>query len=399
MPVRRLLWILPYLPWPTTSGGKLRQFHLLRELAGRGYRISLLVQSKTLPSPEQQQALQPWLEELWVYPRRPLRSWRTLLAGAVGRPPLLASINGYHRALGEKLAELLRQPWDVVQIEHSYSLQPYLEVLADYPPGFVLSEHNIESDLSRTTWQRLPALLRPLAQWDHWRYRRWEREALRRARQVIALTPADAAVFRQLGPTPVHVVPNGADVQTGAAVHPDHAAQQLLFLGNYEYSPNLDAVQWLLEEIMPRLWNVYPGARLAIGGYAMPATWADRWPDPRIRWLGYVPDLPALQQASSLFIAPLREGGGSKLKVLEAMAAGLPLVSTGQGVSGLQVRDGEDYLAAEDSAALAAAALRLLSDPALAATLGAAGRRYVSQHHSWQQVATTLEQVYREIMA
>ena len=399
MASRRLLWILPYMPWPTTSGGKLRQFQLLRELARRGHRISLLILTKTLPTPEQREALQPWVEQLWVYPRRPLRSWQTLLAGVFAGPPLLASINGYHPVLGRKLAELLEASWDVVQLEHSYSLQPYLQVLQGYRPGFVLTEHNIESELSRTTWQRLPAMLRPLARWDQWRYRRWERLAVRRARQVIAMTEADAEVLAGWAPTPVRVVPNGADIEAGSRVHPDLMAGQLLFLGNYEYSPNLEAVRWLAEEIMPRIWAERPDARLVIGGFAMPVEWAARWPDPRLQWLGYVEDLPTLQASCSLFIAPLRDGGGSKLKVLEAMAAGLPLASTAQGVSGLLARPERDYLAADDSAGLAAAAIQLLSDPARAGTLGEAGRDYVRRHHSWQQVADTLEQVYQEMAA
>ena len=90
----RILWTLPYLPWPTTSGGKTRQFHLLRNLAARGHRITLLVQSKTELNDDTRAALEPWLERLIVIPRRPLRSVRTLLAVAFARPPMLASANG-----------------------------------------------------------------------------------------------------------------------------------------------------------------------------------------------------------------------------------------------------------------------------------------------------------------
>ncbi|MHC1480211.1 glycosyltransferase family 4 protein [Frateuria aurantia] len=394
MSAGRLLWILPYMPWPSTSGGKLRQAQLLRELSRRGYRISLLIQSKTPPAASDLAVLQSWTEQIWVYPRRPLRSSRTLLAAVAAATPLLASINGYNPALSHKLAELLRQPWDVVQLEHSYSLQPYLKVLQDYAPGFVLTEHNLESSLSQATYQRLPALLRPLAAWDRWRYRRWERQALSQAREVIALTPADAASFRQLTPSPVRIVPNGADVDAGAAVRPDHHAQTLLFLGNYEYSPNVEAIRYLAEEIMPAIWAVRPQARLAVAGFAMHSEWPSRWPDQRIQWHGYVENIQPLQGASTLFIAPLQDGGGSKLKVLEALAAGLPLVSTAQGASGLQLRDGEDCLLADDADGLAGAAIRLLDDAALAARLGKAGREYVWQHHSWQHVCDLLEQIY-----
>ena len=106
----------------------------------------------------------------------------------------------------------------------------------------------------------------------------------------------------------------------------------MLFLGNYEYAPNVDAVEWMLDEILPRVWAHCPEARMSVCGYALPAEWAQRWSDPRIEWQGFVPDLLQLQSSSSVFLAALRHGGGSKLKVLEALAAGLPLASTAQGL-------------------------------------------------------------------
>jgi len=122
----KLLWTLPYLPWPTTSGGKLRQYHLLKALAQRGHRITLLVQSKDPPSAECQRELGKLVERLIVLPRRPLRHPLTLLLAALAPYPLLASVNGFSPALSRRFAELLREKWDVVQIEHSYGMQPFL---------------------------------------------------------------------------------------------------------------------------------------------------------------------------------------------------------------------------------------------------------------------------------
>lgn len=125
----RILWTLPYLPWPITSGGKARQYHLIREMARRGHAITLLVQSKTPADAAVQAALAPWVERLVVLPRRGLRHPLTLWHAAVSRLPLLTSINGHAPALSQAFEALLAQPWDVVQIEHSYGLHPYLEVL------------------------------------------------------------------------------------------------------------------------------------------------------------------------------------------------------------------------------------------------------------------------------
>lgn len=106
----RILWILPYSPWPTTSGGKTRQYHLLRSLAARGHRITVLLHSKQPVSAEDRQALEPFLERLVVLPRRPLRSLSTLLAALFAPYPLLASVNGLSAELQRTAKELLREP-------------------------------------------------------------------------------------------------------------------------------------------------------------------------------------------------------------------------------------------------------------------------------------------------
>jgi len=126
----KILWVLPYLPWPTSSGGKTRQFNLLQALALAGHRITLLVQSKVALDDDSRQALEPLLERLIVLPRRPVRSPKTLLAIAASPLPMLASINGYAPDLSRRFTDLLNETWDIVQIEHSYSFQPFERALS-----------------------------------------------------------------------------------------------------------------------------------------------------------------------------------------------------------------------------------------------------------------------------
>lgn len=393
----KILWVLPYLPWPTSSGGKTRQFHLLRALAQAGHRVTLLVQSKTALDDAARQALEPLLERLIVLPRRPLRSPTTLLAVMASPLPMLASINGYAPKLSCCFAELLSQSWDVVQIEHSYSFQPYEQVLRQAAVPFILTEHNVESALGGAIYDRFPTWLRPMVRVDQWRYRRWERHVMGLAAQVVAVTESDARTLGAMTNRDVPVVVNGVDCARYAQVAPAYDSDRLLFIGNYEYPPNVDAVEWTMDEVMPRVWRVRPDARITIAGNALPAEWRQRWPDERIEWHAFVPDLTVLQAQAAVFLAPLRTGGGSKLKVLEAMAAGLAVVTTAQGVSGLAVTAGAEYAGGENAEALAAAVSRQLSDPAAAARMGAAGRAYVSRAHDWSVAAQQLLAVYETI--
>lgn len=391
----RILWILPYSPWPASSGGKTRQLQLLRSLAARGHRITLLLQGKTPLCDEGRRALEPLLERLVELPRRPLTSPLTLLAALAAPYPLLASVNGLSPALTRTARALLREHWDVVQLEHSYGFQPYRRLLRGR--RFVLTEHNVESALGAATYDRLPRWAAPFVRYDQWRYRRWERRVLSQCTRLVAVTDADAQRLAAIAGRPVSVVVNGVDCAHFAAATPSAAARRVLFLGNYEYAPNVDAVAWALDEIMPRVWQRAPDARITLCGHALPEAWRSRWPDPRISWQGFVPDLVGLQSGASLFLAPLRHGGGSKLKVLEALAAGLPLVSTAQGVSGLALEHGDGYLGGDSAAALADAVLAVLDDAALAARLGEAGRRYVRDRHDWSIAAAQLERVYQTL--
>lgn len=393
----RILWILPYLPWPTASGGKTRQYHLLRTLAARGHRITLLVQSKTDLDEAARLALEPLLERLIVLPRRSLRHPLTLACALLGPWPLLSCINGLNPRLSRTFEQLLGEPWDVVQVEHSYSFQPYAKALSGYQPGFILTEHNLESSLGGATYSRFPGWAAPFVWFDQWRARRWERQVFQAARCVLAVTEADAEAMRALTDTPVTVVVNGVDTRGAATVTPDVQAQRILFVGNYEYPPNVDAVTWALEAILPKVWQHCPQARFAVAGYAMPTEWAQRWPDPRIEWHGFVADLAQLQQKSSVFLAPLRHGGGSKLKVLEALAAGLPLVSTEQGASGLDLHDAQQACLGESPEVLSQALIELLANPERARQMGECGRQHIQRTHDWNAAADQLQAVYQQL--
>ncbi|MGR3991212.1 MULTISPECIES: glycosyltransferase family 4 protein [Pseudomonas] len=393
----RILWTLPYLPWPTTSGSKTRQYHLLRELAQRGHRITLLVQSKVPLGDAARTALEPLLERLIVLPRRALHSPLNLLASPIIDYPMRAIIHGLAPALRHQFEQLLDEPWDVIQIEHSYSFQPFEKALQARGLPYMLSEHTLESVMGAACHDRLPLWLRPLNAFDRWRYRRWEQRVLRQPTAVVAVSPHDAELISQISGRPVDVVVNGVDCDYFEQVRPATHSQRLLFVGNFEYGANLEAIEWALEEILPQVWQSNPAVRLAIAGHALPASWKLHWNDPRIEWIGYRPDLRELQRRSALFFAPLRYAGGSKVKILEAMAAGLPVITTSKGVSGLAVNNGEHYLGSDDSGQLALQITQLLNQPWRMCQLGESGRQFTRQRHDWSVVAQQLENVHTRL--
>ena len=396
----RILLTMPYLPWPITSGGKAREYHLLRAMAQRGHEITLLVQAKTAADADVKAALAPWVKELIVLPRRSLKDPRTLWRAAFSPLPLLTTVNGHAPALTRQFEQLLqRQHWDIVQIEHSYGYQPFEAALKRHRQPFVLVEHNVESELGAATYGKWPAWAKPFARYDQWRGRRWERHVLGQASLVVAVTESDARKLGAWTRRPPHVVTNGADIQGFASVKPDLASKRVLFVGNYEYAPNVDAIEWAMEAIWPRLWALQPDARFVVCGHALPPAWRQRWADPRIEWRGYVDHLPTAQSQSAVFLAALRFGGGSKLKVLEALAASLPVVSTTEGLSGLGVNAGEQAMVADNAEAIAQAVSHLLDHPEQAVQMGLRARAHVTARFDWQACATQLEAAYAALLA
>lgn len=393
----RILWTLPYLPWPTTCGSKTRQYHLLREQALRGHRITLLVQSKVPLCEAAREALEPLLERLIVLPRRAVHSPLNLLASPILDYPMRAIINGLAPCLRHRFEQLLDEPWDVIQIEHSYSFQPFEQALRSRGLPYMLTEHTLESVMGAACNDRLPLWLRPFNAFDRWRYRRWEQRVLRQPSELVAVSGHDAALIEQISGRRVNVVVNGVDCAHYQSVQPALHSQRLLFVGNFEYGANLEALEWALEEILPQVWMSNPAVRLAIAGHALPASFKLHWNDPRIEWVGYRPDLRELQRRCAVFLAPLRYAGGSKVKILEAMAAGLPVITTRKGVSGLAANCGEHYLGGDDSGQLALQITQLLSQPARMAQLGEAGRQYARQYHDWSVAAQQLENVHMRL--
>ncbi len=244
-----------------------------------------------------------------------------------------------------------------------------------------------------------------LAQWL--KLARYEAQLMRSCDAVVAVAHEDRDVLRELAPhTPIGVVPNGVDTSyfDRAAMALDRAGPlsfggpTLVFSGTLDFRPNVDAVAWFAREALPRVRARCPAARLLVVG---------KRPAPALRQLaaegaltltGEVPDARPYIAGASVYVVPMRIGGGVRLKLLEALALAAPVVSTGMGAEGVTgLRAGEHCLLADDPASFATAVLRLLDDQALAKRLGIAGRALVQEHYDWQVIVPRLEALYRDL--
>lgn len=329
-----------------------------------------------------------------------VRSTLTTLTPDMG---LRLESEAMHRLARQWLAET---HYDVVQIEGIELAQyarPLLERRRDPErPALVFDDHNCEYLLQKRNAftdlrhpQRWPAAAYSLVQWR--KLRRYEAAIVRFADAVVAVSEADRRALLDLGaPTPIVVAPNGIDLEAYRPPETVSPLRTIVFTGKMDYRPNIDAVLWFAQNVLPRVLAKAPDVRFQIVGMNPHPRLNVLRSHPAIEITGAVPDTrPYIHQAGA-YVIPMRVGGGTRFKALEALACAAPVVSTTLGVEGVDVRNGQELLIADEPEAFAAAVLRLLEDAqkggALRRQLGAQGRRFVEQRYGWEQILPKLEE-------
>jgi glycosyltransferase involved in cell wall biosynthesis len=196
------------------------------------------------------------------------------------------------------------------------------------------------------------------------------------------------------------VIPNAADVEyyQPRPSDPVSDGRTVLFFGLLSYVPNIDGVTYFVNEIWPRIAAAHPDARLKIVGRDAPPS-LQALAGPNIELTGFVPDLRPHLAAATAVVVPLRFGGGTRLKIVEAMAMGKAIVSTSLGAEGIEAASGRDLIVEDDAASFADAVNRLIADPDLAARIGASARKLAVDRYSWSGAALNLERFYRDVLA
>ncbi|MFM1987604.1 MAG: hypothetical protein RJA99_561 [Pseudomonadota bacterium] len=395
----RILAVTTRSPYPLNEGRALRTYNLLRELARR-HEVHLVSFVQTREDVDGLGAMRAFCASVEAEPLYLDHPRLRLLADAAiepfGRAPL--QIVKYRTAgMRRRLSRMLeRHRFDAVHLDMLH--------LAEYLPMFpgavrVLTEHNVESALLR---RRADAETRPLVraylQRQAGRLARYEARACASADAVVTVSDLDAAQLAAMDPAirPT-VVPNGVDTGYFRAL-PDAVPEpgQMVFVGGFTWFPNLDAIRWFAETTLPRIAAEVPGARLVVvgrqpDGAAVRALAAD----PRIELTGGVDDIRPIVSRASVFVVPLRIGGGTRLKILDALSMGRAIVSTSVGCEGLDVEPGRSILVADTPEAFADATVRALRDASLATRLGAEGRALVERRYDWRVIGRDLDHVYR----
>ncbi|HYU19456.1 MAG TPA: glycosyltransferase family 4 protein [Chloroflexota bacterium] len=396
----KILFLTPRFPYPLDGGTNLRNFRLIQS-AAEEHEVHLLSLLDRPIRPPDMEPVEARCQRVELYPAPNHSPFRRLTTTLGSRLPDMA-YRCWSARLANGLRPLLQQErYDLIQVE-GIEMARYLPLCRG--ARRVFDDHNVEHLLQRRAYQvdrahpgRWPKAAYSLIQSE--KLARFERAACRLADCVLAVSPEDREALAALEPSGRYsVVPNAIDTNA----YPPRAERQrepcLLFTGTLDFRPNVDAVEWFLDEVFPLVRRTCPEIRaLVVGRGPGPGLVARCQHDPKIAVTGPVESLEPYWQRASIYVLPMRSGGGVRFKALEAMAAGVPIVSTRLGMEGIAAEADTHYLMADTAEGFAAAIQSLLGKPELGARLASEARRLVAERHDWRAVAPSLLAVYREL--
>jgi sugar transferase (PEP-CTERM/EpsH1 system associated) len=406
---KKILVLTPQFPsYPPHQGTIMRNYHLIAGLAAR-HEVHLL--SFGDPAEVKGAPVANLCKHVQVVPA-PERSMSQRLGGLLfSTLPDMAQRLPSAAFQAALAATVTGERPDVVQVE-GIELAQYLFQAAESRGGqrrplLVFDDHNAEYILQQRAFEtdvrqpgRWIAAAYSFVQWQ--RLKGYERGACEAADRVVAVSEADAGALQRLVPgLQPAVVPNGVDMAYYTAPTPSLESQDLpgtkdlVFTAKMDFRPNVDAVLWFAEETLPLIRRQSPETRFWVVGKDPHPRLAHLAQDPGIKITGWVEDVRPYIARSGLYVIPLRIGGGTRLKVLEAMAMGKAIVSTALGCEGFNVVSDQELVIANTPAEFATAVLALLRDPERRGLLGRAARQFASSSYDWTMIVPQLEQVYQ----
>jgi glycosyltransferase involved in cell wall biosynthesis len=398
----RVVMVDEELPYPPTSGKRIRTLNLTLRLA-RHHRLTYVCHRNACEEEAQHASkffAEHGIETVVVDRVIPAKSgprFYLRLAGNLLSPLPYSVATHKSRALRRALADISRtQPVDVWHCEWT----PYTETLRGVATSRrVVMAHNVESII----WQRYHETeTNPLRRWyirRQWRkFQRFERRVLNEAERAIAVSDTDAQRLREdFGLGRVAVVENGVDTEYFQPQARRREPGRLLFLGSLDWRPNLDGVNLLLERIFPPVRAAEPTATLCLVGRNPPETLRRQVASmPGVELHANVPDVRPYLADCGMLLVPLRIGGGSRLKILEALASGTPVVSTRIGAEGLRLEAGKEITIVENTSDLVHAIISGIRNPSVLLAESERGREKVLENYDWDHLAEQLEQVWRQ---
>lgn len=395
---QRLLFVSPRFLYPTDSGGKIRTTQILRGLKGGAFEIILAMPSNKMDRAKFATEIQSVSDQLISWAAKPKHKYRRTLQSVMNLAgPLPVPVAADDHAGGATLvAEALAGAPDVVVFDF-----PHSAVLAPEHIGApsVLFTHNIEAEIfERHHRVARSGLMRAIWKNQHRKMCRFEKHALSRFDTVVAVSERDSDYFHnEWAISHCRTIPTGVDTDFFQYQSPEDASQ-VVFCGSMDWMANIDGIEFFHDEVWPFIREKTPAARMKVVGRTPPEALVRRIASVSPDWefTGYVDDVREQICGAAAFVIPLRVGGGTRIKAFEAMAMGVPVVSTSIGIEGLPVGDGRHYLRGDKPNEMAGKVTELLKEAALRRQISVNARQLVEERFGYRRAAEVFERICLE---
>lgn len=391
----KVLMLTPYLPYPLLTGGQTRSYNLIKRLSSLSHQITLFCLVKSDGDRKYVSELEKYCVDVQVF-KRPEKPWtlENILKTGFSLYPFLVMRNW---AKGEKNAikyKLTQEKFDLIHAETFY-VMPHIPK-TNTP--ILLVEQTIEYLVYRHFADELKLLpLKPLLYIDVMKMKYWELKYWRKAKKVVAMSDEDKeSMLFQTPKLDVDIVPNGVDSAYFAKAVSERSKQPvILYLGNFTWLQNREAVLMLTKTVWPKIKSSLPGAKLWIIGKDAKAFFPNL-ASSEIR-VAEVMDVRQIYQRATVLVAPIYGGGGTRYKNFEAFASGLPVVTTSIGIGGTNAKNGVHVIVRDTPGEIAKAAVELIENPELYKKIAENAKKLVKDKYDWDSIAKNLSNIYENL--
>jgi len=390
----KVLFITYDFPYPLNSGGKVRAYNLLKYAASKDTELHLFSFTRGEVSSESITKIKEiGIQNVIVRARRKLLDPRNI--SVFLSQSSIFKVLYYRKKIEQELIEYIKDNnIDLVHFESYYVSFYIAEVVSRTNAKVVFGTENIEHMLYQeyVSQQNSLFLLNPLFTSQVRKIKKEEVESFKKSHIIIAVSSYEASLIEDLIQKKIPVIPNGVNVEEYSFTQKkNESLNNLLFIGNFSYFPNVDAMNYFCKKVLP---NLAASTVLTIVGKSSRQSYDTL---PRVRLKKYVEDIKAEYQKADLFVFPVRFGGGTNFKVLEAMAIGLPIVGFPEKIKSTGAKDGAHFIQAKTAQEFIAAIKRLQEDKKLYSAIAQNARLLIEEQYDWKKIGISLQNVWRKV--
>src|SRR3990167_3422641 len=397
----KILMVSSYLPYPLISGGHVRLYNILKILS-RNYQITLVCEKRYYQNKEHIAEVEKFCKKIITVDRKKQWTLKNIFRTGFSRHPFL--VTGHtHSQMKREIKKILKKEYfDLIHVETFYVMQ---NLPNEISIPVILAEHNIEYMVYKRFRNEAPFYIKPLLDIDILKLRKIEEEKWAKADAVVSVSNEDKKIIKLINDK-VFIVPNGVDIQEfkiqNLKFKIDGTERTILFIGDFRWVENRDAAEFILKDIWPIIESKFKSQKskikLWIVGKKIPDSIRKLGIDGAIFDENAPSDTSKIFEKADLLLAPIRIGGGTSFKILEAMASGVAVVTTRLGAIGIGAKDRKEVIIADDNQEFADNVIEVLNNKNLYGKIAENARSFVEEKYNWENITKELEKAYRSVV-